>query len=366
MSQSSDFETMDFVAASLFTPGPLTPEPSTPAEARASRRDEDRLFRHFRGYTWSQRSRNTKSWVWEYGFDIEKDSERRWVCRLCIERNRPKPGNVVAIGTQNAERHLWDHHKIQDPSGKRSAPASRKKPSTEYQTITKAFNLDLNAPREQAIANPLIKSFDRNVFQRLVAEWVVESHLSFREPENKRLRAIFEYLNPFVVSTDAHVGHDTVRKRAVAEFEKHKGKVIEALRNAPGLIHISFDGWRSRNKHALYGVACFFRNEDGKARKLILGVPELTVRHFGANIGHEIIEILESYEISEEKIGYFTLDNAQNNDTAMDTIGERFKFHGKERRGRCFGHVINLVVKAILFGKDADAFESRLGHGDLS
>ncbi|EWZ28074.1 hypothetical protein FOZG_18208 [Fusarium oxysporum Fo47] len=152
-----------------------------------------------------------------------------------------------------------------------------------YQTITKAFNLDLNAPREQAIANRLIKSFDRNVFQRLVAEWIVESNLSFREPENKRLRAIFEYLNHFVVSMDAHVGHDTVRKRAVAKFEKHKGKVIEVLRNAPGLIHISFDGWRSRKKHALYGVACFFRNEGGKARKLILRMPELIVRHFGAS-----------------------------------------------------------------------------------
>jgi hypothetical protein len=259
--------------------------------------------------------------VWEYGFGIEKDSERQWVCRLCIERNRPKPGNLVAIGTQNPERHLWDHHRIQDPSGKRSAPASRKKPSTGYQTITKAFNLDLNARREQPIANRLIKSFNRNVFQRLVVEWAVESNLSFREPENKRLRAIFEYFSHFIVSTDAHIGHDTVRKRAVAEFEKHKGKVIDVLRNAPGLIHISFDGWRWRNKHALYCVACFFRNEDGKARKLILGVSELTVRHFGANIGEEIIEMPESYEISEEKIGIFTLDNAQNNDTAMDTIG---------------------------------------------
>ncbi|KJZ69742.1 hypothetical protein HIM_10853 [Hirsutella minnesotensis 3608] len=265
----------------------------------------------------------------------------------------------------NAERHLWDHHKIQDPSGKRSAPAPRKKPSTGYQTITDAFNLDLNTPREQAIANHLIKSFDRNVFQRLVVEWIVESNLSFREPENTRLRAIFEYLNPFVASADAHISHDTVRKRAVAEFEKHKGKVIEVLRRSPGLIHISFDGWGSQNKHALYGVACFFRNEDGKSRKLILGVPELTVRHSGANIGHEIIEILESYEIPDEKMGYFTLDNAPNNDTAMDTIGERFGFSSKERRGRCFGHVINLVVKAILFGKDVDAFESRLRHGDV-
>ncbi|KID83301.1 transposase [Metarhizium guizhouense ARSEF 977] len=215
------------------------------------------------------------------------------------------------MGTQNAERHLWEQHKVQDPSGKRSAPASRKKSMTGYQTITKAFNLDLTAPREQAIANRFIKSFDGNIFQRLVVEWIVESNLSFREPESRRLRTVFEYLNPFVASTDAHVGHDTVRKRAVAEFEKHKGRAIEVLRNAPGLVHISFDGWRSRNKHALYGVACFFRSEDGQARKLILGVPELTVRHFGANIGHEIIEIIESYEIPDGKSATLSLITPQ-------------------------------------------------------
>jgi hypothetical protein len=353
------------LASVPLTPAPAVSEPATPAETRVSRQDEDRLFCHFRGYTWSLRSRNTKSWVWEYGFDIEKGPDRKWVCRICIERNRPKPGNVISVGTQNAERHLWEHHKVQDPSGKRSAPSSRRKSSLGYQTITDAFNLDLHAPREQAIANQLIKSFDRNIFQRLIVEWIIDSNLSFREPENKRLRAIFEYLNPLVANADAHINHDTVRKRAVAEFVKHKGKVIEVLRDAPGLIHMSFDGWTSRNKHALYGVAAFFRDKDGKSRKLILGLPELTVRHSGANIGHEVIEVIEAYEIPDEKIGYFTLDNAPNNDTALDTIGERFKFSSRARRGRCFGHVINLVVKAILFGKDADAFESRVGYGDV-
>lgn len=135
------------------------------------------------------------------------------------------PATWVSIGTQNAERHLWDHHKILDPSGKRSAPGPRKKPSTGYQTITNAFNLDVNAHRDQAIANHMIKSFDRNVFQRLVVEWVVEGNLSFREPENQRLRAIFEYLNPFVATADAHISHDTVRKRAIAEYEKHRGRL---------------------------------------------------------------------------------------------------------------------------------------------
>jgi hypothetical protein len=154
--------------------------------------------------------------VWEYGFDIEKDSERRWVCRLCIERNRLKPGNVVAIGTQNAERHLWDRHKIQDPFGKRSAPASRKKPSTGYQTITKAFNLDLSAPREQAIANRLIKSFDRNVFQRLVVGWNVESNLSFRETRKQEVAGYFRVSQPFCREQGCRC-----RSCAVAEFEKY-------------------------------------------------------------------------------------------------------------------------------------------------
>lgn len=88
------------------------------------------------------------------------------------------------------------------------------------------------------IANRFIKNFDNNVFQRLVAEWIVESNLSFRESENERLRTIFEYVNPFVASTDAHVSHDTVREHAVAELEKHKGKVTEVLRGMPGLIRI--------------------------------------------------------------------------------------------------------------------------------
>ncbi|CRK22704.1 hypothetical protein BN1723_012741 [Verticillium longisporum] len=82
----------------------------------------------------------------------------------------------------NAERHLWDHHQIQDPSGKRTAPSSRKKPLKSYRTITQAWNLDPTKPRDQAIANSFIKKFDRTVFQRMLVEWLVESNISFREP----------------------------------------------------------------------------------------------------------------------------------------------------------------------------------------
>ena len=54
-------------------------------------------------------------------------------------------------------------------------------------------------------------------------------------------------------------------------------------------------------------------------------------------------------------MGYFTLDNAGNNDTAMEVIAGELGFDSTQRRVRCIGHIINLVVIALLFGKDAKA-----------
>ena len=52
--------------------------------------------------------------------------------------------------------------------------------------------------------------------------------------------------------------------------------------------------------------------------------------------------------MTPEKVGYFTLDNAENNDTAMEVIGGELGFDGQLRRGRCIDHTINLLAKALL------------------
>ncbi|KAM4061423.1 transposase-like protein [Hirsutella rhossiliensis] len=87
------------------------------------------------------------------------------------------------------------------------------------------------------------------------------------------------------------------------------------------------------------------------------GLPELRESHTGENIASQVAEVIESFEI-QDKIGYFTLDNAKNNDTAVAALGHVFNFEGKQRRVRCFGHIINLVAKALLFGKDNEVFKS--------
>lgn len=59
----------------------------------------------------------------------------------------------------------------------------------------------------------------------------------------------------------------------------------------------------------------------------------------------------------QERVEYFALDNASNNDTSIEALAEEFEFDVKERRLRCAGHIINLVARQILFGADPDAFE---------
>ncbi|KAF6528009.1 hypothetical protein HZS61_008311 [Fusarium oxysporum f. sp. conglutinans] len=274
----------------------------------------------------------------------QKDEQRRWVCRACIRKRNPCPGNFDSDGIQNAYNHLFSEHGIRAPFSKTKGTAEKKADSlsvkaTGQKSIVEALKLDLHNPREQAIANTVIKRFDRDHFQRLLMNWIVARNHSFSIAEENELREIFDYLNPSVSVRDANLTHTTIKEKATSAFKQHKQKVVEVLRKAPGLIHISFDGWR---------------DENNKPCKVTIGVPELSVSHTGTNIAVEILDVIEAYQI-QDKIGYFTLDNAENNDTAMEIIGGELGFVGKTRRGRCFGHTLNLSAKSILFGHKADA-----------
>ncbi|KAL9561234.1 hypothetical protein ACKAV7_014589 [Fusarium commune] len=321
------------------------------------------LWRCFPDHVWSQRVRDTSSWVWDFGYDIQNlNGSRRWVCKRCIQNKSPRPRSFAEKGIQNANAHLFKGHGIWAPAEATKSAAQKKaeKMKTKDQrSIADVMKLDTRLPREQEIANSLVKSFDRKHFQRLLLEWIIEENHSFSICEQGRLRQIFEYLNPLVKITDASITRKTIRHRILSAYESHKGKVIAALKQSSGLIHVSFDGWKSGNRHSLYGIACFFRDENSQPRKLVLGVPELRTRHFGHNIAAEILDVLDAYGI-QDRIGYFTLDNAESNDKAMEVIGGKLGFVGSTRRGRCFGHTLNLSAKALLFGHNVEAFEEQL------
>jgi hypothetical protein len=273
---------------------------------------------------------------------------------------KKQPVTFAALGHINIERHLRDVHSLEDPTGRRKrkhSTASLGEPPDKQQRIDTAFKLNARFPQDQALINALKFAFDRDYFQKLLINWIVESNLPFRTIEHPRLRELLMYLNPLVRDTNALITHPTARRMLVNEYNRHREAVVHLLRSSPGFIHIAFDGWSSRNKHSLYGITCSFLDQHFRVQKIVLGLPELQVRHTGENIATEVIEILSSYRI-EDKVGYFTLDNGSNNDTAMEAIADHFGFEGgRQRQVRCIGHIINLVVKAFLFGKNHQVFE---------
>ncbi|KAM4067449.1 reverse transcriptase (RNA-dependent DNA polymerase) [Hirsutella rhossiliensis] len=191
-------------------------------------------------------------------------------------KSDPRPKLYNHKGLQNAESHLFrDHSGIVDPSGKRLAVKSTA--AAPACSIATLLRLNPEVPRDQEIKNVLIKLFDKTAFQQMIVNWIVSTNRSFTTAKDPDLRAIFEYLNPSVSITEAHISDVTVRAIAVREFNENKWAVRETLRKSPGQIHIQFDGWRSGNRHFLYGVICIFRSLDNRPRKKLHIVRELEI-----------------------------------------------------------------------------------------
>jgi hypothetical protein len=57
-------------------------------------------------------------------------------------------------------------------------------------------------------------------------------------------------------------------------------------------------------------------------------------------------------------LGYFVLDNATNNDTAIAALSKAYNFNPTQRRLRCGPHTLNLVGQAIIFSTNRDAYNN--------
>lgn len=80
---------------------------------------------------------------------------------------------------------------------------------------------------------------------------------------------------------------------------------------------------------------------------MLLGLPELQ-SHTGAKQSRVLLQILDDYGIHEDNLGWFVLDNAINNDTALVQLSQTISFDQLKRRLRCAGHLINLAAEAFL------------------
>jgi hypothetical protein len=110
---------------------------------------------------------------------------------------------------------------------------------------------------------------------------------------------------------------------------------------------------------SLVGIVAHFADTEGIAHSVLIGLRKIEGCHSGENLAAIITPVLEEMNIVS-KLGYFTCDNAASNDVAIQHILKRLRpdiKHPESRRVRCLGHILNLAVKAFLFGHDPESFE---------
>jgi hypothetical protein len=88
----------------------------------------------------------------------------------------------------------------------------------------------------------------------------------------------------------------------------------------------------------------------------VLALTGMADHNGGKEICANVLKVINDYNI-RDRIGYFILDNAKNNDKAVEFLCAELELDPKWRRLRCAGHIINLIARQVLFGEDYEMFE---------
>ncbi|EXU94617.1 reverse transcriptase domain protein [Metarhizium robertsii] len=190
----------------------------------------------------------------------------------------------------------------------------------------------------------------------LLLDWVTYHNLPFDIVNTERFQRILLYGNPLL--DVAHIpSAKTLFRMLESEYRGAVGPVTEILNCARSQIHFSFDGWTSKTYTSFLGINAQFIDRSFVQHRILLGFRPLSGRHNGASLADEVADTLAFWQINDpDKLGYFTLDNATNNDTCMEELAFEHNFSSEERRIRCGPHVINLSVRDLLYGSKRENF----------
>jgi len=81
-----------------------------------------------------------------------------------------------------------------------------------------------------------------------------------------------------------------------------------------------------------------------------------------------VLIILQKFEISPLKIGYFGLDNASNKDSTIQAIAHKLEwnFNATYCRLRCGPHTLNLIGQVLHWGKKPEAYDNNYALSDIA
>ncbi|KAK8913411.1 hypothetical protein VCV18_011417 [Metarhizium anisopliae] len=132
-------------------------------------------------------------------------------------------------------------------------------------------------------------------------------------------------------------------------FAQHNQGLVEKLHNSlSSMVHFTIDMWTSSEQKAAYQaiVAHFVDAETREVAQALLSLREFKGSH--KLQAKTFLEVIDEYGLSG-KVGYFTMDNHDANDTMLNGIAKEIEgLDPVAKRLRGSAHVMNIIVHSLI------------------
>ncbi|RKK23561.1 hypothetical protein BFJ67_g17107, partial [Fusarium oxysporum f. sp. cepae] len=305
-----------------------------------------------------RKKRGRKSPIDPYGRRLTKVVGNRekgdfWLCNQCDNKKEISLYALVNGGTSGALRHLRkDHHLF---AGEVDSETTESEPPRRRQRQRTVLDL-----QKQAVDRLAIPKSKAELFKDLLLHWIVDADIAFSAVEHPDFRKLLGLLNEELVDELLPRSGVTIRSWLEADYRSQKELLRSKLAASLYKKHLTFDLWTSPQEYALLGVTVHFTDALKRPQTSLLALRRLRGAHSGEDIGPALREVLSEYEISADELGYFTCDNADANDSAVNEIIAALlpDVQPQERRIRCTNHIYNLGATSYLEGKLKDVLKS--------
>jgi len=226
-------------------------------------------------------------------------------CKYCPREYRESGG------TGYIAQHLKTTHDIHDTAKQQQA-------SSQQLSIASAFQQGEESQYKRRRLNSLPSSLNPATLEQLFVRWISSCSIGFRMAERSEFRDLLFFLNPGI-NTWLPTEHHTIQTWTMRAYEAEKQHVQQALQSAQSKIHFTVDLWTSSNSKALLGMIGHYFADNGDLCQSVLALRELDGQHTGENQSQLIMKVIEEYRIAS-KVGYFMMDNAENNETMIRSL----------------------------------------------
>jgi hypothetical protein len=320
---------------------------------------------NFEGIDWSRLTKyckpprtqkQKKSWVYKHGYRVVLQNNMEKIFFICRAYHLSKHLNITGEGaadttlaTSSAAKHLRSKHRV---------TMNGIEPWTLHKgQRSLAMVAGSGVKVSQSVANE-IGHFNVQRFRLAAVKWLVDNNIPLSQFGQPNFREMIKFANPEAEAA-LWLSHHSVARFVMRLYDYMKPQVISLLDSAMSQVHISFDGWTTKGgKRGFFSIVAHFVDNRGIVRDVAIDLPQLSGAHSGDRIADCVEKTLQAFRITAPKLGYFVLDNASNNDTAIATLGHRYGFLSSHRRLRCGAHTINLVGQAVIFGSNKSAYDN--------